>query len=182
MLKVAALYVRTRGPYAYIPGVELWDQARDARLYPGPHPVIAHPPCERWGTYWYRDGSKAPGNDQGCFRAALQSVKRFGGGLEHPRGSLAWARFHLLKPTRGRWTYDLWSQGWVTEVDQVNYGHRALKRTWLFYVGPREPQDLLWASTNPPRLEVELMDKKERELTPIAFARALVQLVRAGHV
>lgn len=46
---IAALYVQTDGVYADIPDVELWDEARDARLYTGPHPVVAHPPCQRWG-------------------------------------------------------------------------------------------------------------------------------------
>ena len=49
--KIAALFVLSNGPYAEVPGVDLWDQARDARRYDGPYRIVAHPPCERWGRY-----------------------------------------------------------------------------------------------------------------------------------
>ncbi len=50
---IAALFVETGGAYFSVPGVDPWDEARDARTYAGPHPVVAHPPCERWGRYWH---------------------------------------------------------------------------------------------------------------------------------
>ena len=48
---IAALFVEKDGAYFGIEGVDPWDISRDARTYPGPHPVVAHPPCERWGRY-----------------------------------------------------------------------------------------------------------------------------------
>lgn len=86
-LRVAALYVETAGPYFGIEGVDPWDQARDARLYDGPYPVVAHPPCQRWGDMWMgsplviaRTGvRKKLGDDGGCFAAALAAVRKFGG-------------------------------------------------------------------------------------------------------
>ena len=42
---IAALFVHKGGAYFGLPDVDPWDEARDARLYPGPHPVVAHPPC-----------------------------------------------------------------------------------------------------------------------------------------
>ena len=45
---IAALYVQKNGCYFGLPDVDPWDEERDARLYAGPHPVVAHPPCARW--------------------------------------------------------------------------------------------------------------------------------------
>jgi len=71
---IAALYVETGGHYFDLEGVDPWDAARDARLYAGPHPVVAYPPCSRWcrlaGLVEARWGHKR-GEDGGCFAAAL---------------------------------------------------------------------------------------------------------------
>ena len=40
---IAALYVETDGAYFGLPGVDPWDEPRDARKYAGPHPVVAQP-------------------------------------------------------------------------------------------------------------------------------------------
>ena len=62
---IAALFVDADGIYAGRPDVDAWDIRRDARTYPGPYPVVAHPPCQRWGRWWWADGSTEPGNDGG---------------------------------------------------------------------------------------------------------------------
>ena len=99
---IAALYVQRDGCYYGIPDVDPWDEERDARLYAGPHPVVAHPPCERWGRYWNGGPSaRVPrklGDDSGCFAAALASVRKWGGVLEHPDGG---ARGHAPNPDHG---------------------------------------------------------------------------------
>jgi hypothetical protein len=132
---VAALYVDPNGAYAGLPDVEVWDEERDARLYAGPWPVVAHPPCNRWGQLarvnHSRWGTKL-GEDGGCFKAALEAVRRFGGVLEHPAHSLAWRTFGLPRPRPGSWQQPFDDDGFVTEVSQVAYGHPARKRTWLY--------------------------------------------------
>lgn len=45
---VAALFVEAGGVYFGLPDVDPWDEECDARTYAGPHPVIAHPPCQLW--------------------------------------------------------------------------------------------------------------------------------------
>ncbi len=146
---IAALFVDGRGVYAGLEGVDVWDEARDARLYAGPWPVVAHPPCNKWSPLAFINQSRLPGyrvgDDGGCFAAALEAVRRFGGVLEHPAGSLAWKRYGLPRPTFGMWDQSLLDSGWTCEVEQGAYGHRARKRTWLYYVGP-EPDDLIWDS------------------------------------
>ena len=143
---IAALFVERGGAYWDLPGVDPWDEQRDARLYTGPWPVVAHPPCARWSPLAYinrrRIAGYEIGEDKGCFASALNSVQRFGGVLEHPAGSLAWARFGLLKPVRGCWVGGPWH--WVTEVDQGRYGHRARKRTWLYAAVQLAPPELDW--------------------------------------
>lgn len=145
---IAALYVQTDGCYANLPGVDLWDEARDARLYPGPWPVVAHPPCTRWCRLAKfveaRHGHKV-GDDGGTFAAALAAVQRWGGVLEHPAFSLAWAAHDLAPPGAYGWTRGLFGPGWVCEVSQAAYGHRAPKLTWLHYCGDAPPPPLDWA-------------------------------------
>jgi hypothetical protein len=139
---IAALFVETGGAYFGLPNVDPWDEARDARLYDGPWPVVAHPPCARWcrlaGLVEARYGKKK-GDDGGCFASALASVRRWGGVLEHPAYSDAWATLGLpVPPSSGGWIGDLFG-GWSCQVEQGHYGHLAPKETWLYAVGCKLP-------------------------------------------
>ncbi len=147
--KVAALFVDPHGCYAGLPGVDVWDETRDARKYAGPHPVVAHPPCSRWcrlaGLVEARWGYKR-GEDAGCFASALNSVRTWGGVLEHPAYTDAWAAFELPIPNRtGGWQRGLCG-GWSCHVEQGRYGHPAKKATWLYAFNVELPQ-LTWGST-----------------------------------
>ena len=109
---IAALYVETNGAYYGLDGVDPWDQVRDARLYDGPHPVVAHPPCQRWGKMWFGQPltvketgqRKTKGSDAGCFAAAMTAVRNFGGVLEHPWGC---SRLGVVRPDGPR------PKGWL---------------------------------------------------------------------
>ena len=197
---IAALFVQTGGSY-YAPElageVDPWDEARDARLYPGPHPVVAHPPCARWcrlaGLVEKRWGHKR-GEDGGCFASALASVRRWGGVLEHPAYSDAWAAHDLnAPPSGGGWVSAGWCGGWTCYVEQHRYGHRAKKATWLYAHGASLPS-LRWglladnASTalvswcgnhvksgeSRPRV-----GKAAASKTPLAFRDALLDMARS---
>lgn len=190
---IAALYVETNGCYFGLPGVDPWDIHRDARLYPGPHPVVAHPPCERWGRF--AEGSMTrkihqTGDDDGCFAAALMAVHHWGGVLEHPAHSKAWSAFGIRPPRQFGWR-QIGENEWTCEVEQGHYGHPARKKTWLYFVGP-EPPDLIWGPA-PQRLPakrlaergyesarrcgvVANMSSRQRQRTPPEFRDLLLSL------
>jgi hypothetical protein len=73
---------------------------------------------------------KIKGDDEGCFAAALAAARKWGGVIEHPWGSHAWARFGLNKPAReGGWITADFEGGWTCCVEQGRYGHYARKPT-----------------------------------------------------
>jgi hypothetical protein len=134
---IAALFVERGGCYFGLPNVDPWDEARDARTYAGPHRVIAHPPCERWGRYWHGSPRKPHqyrmGDDNSCFASALASVRRWGGVIEHPAYSHAWREHGLEAPcSKGGWGCSDDCGGMTCHVEQGHYGHMARKATWLY--------------------------------------------------
>lgn len=151
---IAALYVKTNGSYFGLPGIDPWDEKRDARKYNGPYPVIAHPPCQRWGKMWFGQPlaiskgapHKIKGDDGGCFEHAFRTVRMFGGILEHPEGSHAWEHFGLPHPPReGGWIPT--GLGHTCCIEQGRYGHYARKPTWLYAVGRFSLPELLWGES-----------------------------------
>lgn len=188
---IAALYVETDGAYFGLDGVDPWDEARDARRYAGPLPVVAHPPCQLWGAFapinykrWGGEHNR-PGNDGGCFAAALAAVNRWGGVLEHPAKTRAWAAYGLEKPAGIGWQRS--GLGWVCEVWQSAYGHRANKATWLYYRGRRKPLELRWErpigthqigfhDQRGPEKNKPTLGKREANATPLAFRDELLRL------
>ena len=181
---IAALYIDATGPYAGMAGVDAWDLERDARTFAGPGPVVAHPPCGPWGRYAWKSRE-----DSATAIVAVRQVQRFGGVLEHPAESKLWAALNLPRPgiprvvvgSAGDYTEE------TIEVRQVDFGHRAEKRTWLYIVGrtgqiclppgqPSPPPPPPYRSGRQPRGVLETLSKRERRLTPPAFAEWLVAL------
>lgn len=178
---IAALYVQTGGCYFDLEGVDPWDEARDARTYVGPHPVICHSPCQRWGRYWSGGPSakvrRIKGDDGGCFAAALAAVHRFGGVLEHPEASHAWAAHGLLRPPKaGGWVVADDQGGWTCCVEQGHYGHSARKATWLYARGVDLPS-LRWGrAMGRTRLEPGFHSSEERRAARAAGAKPIKRL------
>ncbi len=197
-LRVAALFVQADGCYADLEYVDAWPEERDARNYDGGMPVVCHPPCQLWGAMapinyarWGGEHNR-PGNDGGCFQSAIDAVNRCGGVLEHPAKTRAWAAHGLIAPVAMGWQ-SLMDGGWVCEVWQSAYGHRANKATWLYYNGKNPPYDLHWNRTvgthqvgfpdqrgkarNKPTL-----GRREVNATPESFRDALLALSLGANV
>lgn len=189
---IAALYVQPGGVYFGLPHVEPWGlPERDARDYAGPWPVVAHPPCARWcrlaGLVEARWGHKR-GDDGGCFAAALAAVRRWGGVLEHPAYTDAWAAHDLTAPPRsGGWTAADYEGGWACHVEQGRYGHVAKKATWLYSVGCKLPS-LRWGPADIGKKswqwygdERAHVTKVEASSTPLEFRDILIAMAESAN-
>jgi hypothetical protein len=203
---IAALFVQTGGSYCNLDGVDPWDEARDARKYAGPWPVVAHPPCQRWGRYSENHPIKGKiaetGDDGGCFAHALMVVREFGGVIEHPKDSKAFVgshSFHLGRPSSSGWVRSWDGIGWICQVEQGHYGHFARKATWL-YAAHCDLPGLIWGRSEQrlPAYAVERYgyakarrigvmaavggkDKTRiREATPSAFRDVLIRIASSA--
>lgn len=201
---IAALFVETGGVYYGLEDVDPWDEERDARDYKGPYPVVAHPPCKRWGRFWHGSPMKPHqyqlGDDNGCFAAALEAVETFGGIIEHPADSHAWDVFGLRRPSFAAHSWTRTRVGWTAYVEQGFYGHVSRKPTWLYAVGIKRLPELRYGRGEQ-RLNQDYLERhgyekarragilgahggggndRKRSATPIAFRDLLLSMVRGG--
>ena len=177
---VVALYVDRRGPYPRL--LRRWyDEERDARTYEGTLPVVAHPPCGPWGLLRHR--CKRP-QDRELAPHAVDVVRRVGGVLEHPRGSLLWDELGLPRPGHLPDVYG----GQTFRVNQVEWGHACVKPTWLYVVGVPEVRRIpmkerkathqIWGSHGSRmyghRTDLRAANATMRRRTPLEFALWLI--------
>lgn len=184
---VAVLFARSDSIYKTFDGVDVWDAERDARLWAGGSPVVAHPPCRAWGRL--RAFANPRHDEKELAIWAVDKVRRYGGVLEHPAHSTLWPAAGLPAPG----ARDAWG-GWTLPVSQNWWGHKAQKNSWLYVVGvvpadmPVMPLVLgeashivsgsgrrLDGSRSKRRPEIT---KAEREHSPVDFALWLVELAR----
>lgn len=184
--RVAVLFVRKDSIYHEM-DVDAWDARRDATNYHGPASIVAHPPCRSWGCL--RKNAKPRPGEKELAPWAVEQIRKWGGVLEHPRGSSLWPHCNLPRPGQGRDQFG----GFTLDVDQHRWGHRAQKRTWLYVCGcnrqdvPAMPIAITTAPcviTNKHGLRAGMpgyrpeVTKKEREATPPAFAAWLISIAQ----
>ena len=124
-------------------------------------------------------------DDEDIPHSAREAIRAWGGVLEHPAESRAFAFHGLPRPIFGAWQRTI-DGDWVTEVNQAAYGHRARKRTWLVYHGDTTPADLDWSPATG-TMQIgrfdklrEVMGKAEALATPPRFRDALLKLAEAA--
>ena len=191
MRPVAVLFARRDSNYKAMPAVDVWDEDRDARNWPGGTPLVAHPPCRLWGKLRQFAKARDPEMERQLARDAVRNVQRFGGVLEHPAESTLWADRGLPTPGRAPDQYG----GWTAQIRQCDWGHKAEKLTWLYIVGvhpddlpdipaPREPTHYIKSNRRgyrPSARKLPHVTHDEREHTPPEMAEWLVAVARKAH-
>lgn len=164
-MTVAALFVREDSVYHKL-GCDCYGIERNALTWPGGSPGVFHPPCRAWGNYatW----AKPRQGEKELALWAMDKVRQFGGVLEHPIASKLWAAAGCGSlGVRDRFG------GVLLPVLQCWWGHRALKKTGLYVVGP--VPELPWADPVASST-IENMGRAERERTPVDLAKWLVEV------
>jgi hypothetical protein len=92
-----------------------------------------------------------------------------------------------MKPTPGGWSRALFGDpGWVAEVAQSAYGHKARKLTWLYYVGSSPPPAIDWRR---PRGSHQIgrfdrikptLSGKAASASPVPFRDLLLSIARSA--
>ena len=174
------LFTDPKSHYRSIPGVDCWDKSRDAKLYTGSHPIVAHPDCGPWSKLRHLSTKQDPE----CGPIAVSLVQQLGGVVEHPQYSRLWDHMGLPKPDQGVDEYG----GRTYFVTQVSYGHKCVKPTWIYCIGIDHDLVLCGVRTGgtpthcvckgPRAMSLPVASKIAKRLTPPAFAEWLVSLAR----
>jgi len=177
---ISVLFAARNSIYKTIPGLDVWDEDRDALKWPGGNPGIFHPPCRLFCAMKHL--STAPIAEKHLAYWSIKQVREWGGILEHPAHSTLWEEKNLPKPGKK----DI--HGFTFSVDQFWFGHPGIKRTWLYICGI-QPKDL-------PDYPIRIGHSKNvfaggsrkyipgsrhsgiRSATPIAFANWLVSVAQ----
>lgn len=186
LIEVAVLFARPDSIYKTLPGCDVWDSNRDARTWGGGAPVVAHPPCRLWGRL--RHFANIVEGEKELAPWAVDQVRRWGGVLEHPAGSLLWKHVPLHLPSQTPDDYG----GWTLSAPQYWWGHKANKATWFYIVGcPPNNLPLIPLKLGDAEYVVQSrkreghrphISKSEREHTPLDLAVWLVEVARrAAH-
>lgn len=165
---ISVLCAQKNSVYKAIPGIDVWDEARDAYFFTGSNPVITHAPCPQWSRMKAFANDKPDEKELAFF--CLNKVIRNGGIFEHPAGSTFFKEAGITK--------NLYS------VDQVWWGFPARKRTYLFFHGCKPLPVPLFNSIPTHVVTISRggfkwpeMKKSERSTTTLSFANWMISSI-----
>lgn len=178
--RIAALFVDADSVYKSISECDCYDAERNALTFRGGMAIVAHPPCRAWCKL-RRWAKPLPGEPE-LATWAVDMVQTCGGVLEHPSASKLWPAKSLPLPNMPPDEFG----GFTLRVEQIWWGHRARKATWLYICGmarkdvPAMPLsfDLPTHSCSSGRDRRPQIRRRERSATPPRFAEWLVSLAR----
>jgi len=113
---ISVLCVNRKTVYRNIPGLDLWDQVRDAYNFAGSNPVITHAPCQQWSRM--KAFARGDQREKDLAFFCLEKVMQNGGIFEHPAGS-SFFKVAGIRPT--------------ISVNQFWWGFPIKKPTWLYF-------------------------------------------------
>lgn len=176
MRTVAVLCAARKSVYHGMPDVEVYDQARDARTFPGGMPIVAHPPCSGWSAMCRHQAKPEPGDmELGLWCA--DRLRECGGVLEQPAFSHLFAEAGLPYPGQA------FGDVWTAEVWQAWWGYSMRKKTWLAFCRVDQSSVVFPMRLHPrggDRRTEQVMSRQQRSATPLAFAEWLVAIARTA--
>ncbi len=192
MRTVAILCAAKKTAYRDIPGLEIYDEARDARTFQGGMPVVAHPPCRYWLPHGFGTIARAAVTPEKIKAEkelgflCVKHVLECGGILEQPARSLLWKEGGLPVPGLAQSP-----DSFALHVWQAWWGMPVKKGTWLYFRGINQ-----FAIDIPFCLHAKGADKKwyrnpfgghaertrQSSHTVPAFAQWLVALARTARI
>jgi len=173
---ITILCAKKNSLYKTIPGLDVWDEDRDAYFFTGSNPVITHAPCAQWSRMNAFSNPDTDAKELAFF--CLNKVIRNGGIFEHPAGS---SFFKEAGVTRN-----------IYSVDQSWWGFPARKRTYLFFhkCKPLAFPVLQYVPTHVVAVSSKLgphqrslrteLSKSQRSTTVVPFAQWMIDCIKSA--
>jgi len=167
---ITVLCANKNSIYKQIPGIDVWDQVRDAYYFYGSNPVITHAPCAQWSRMKAFANYDTDAKELAFF--CLKHVVRNGGIFEHPAGSSFFKEAGIEKN--------------VYSVDQSWWGFPASKKTYLFFSKCKPapmpiftpPPVFTFFGPNQDRTGKKEMPKSQRSKTVLPFAQWMIDCIK----
>lgn len=157
---ISILCVARKSNYFNIPDLDLWTEERNAYLFNGNNPIIAHPPCAQWSKM--RAFSRPDKVAKNLALFCWEYVNQNGGCLEHPQGS---ALFKYVGANRSQ----------IVSINQNWFGFPSRKTTYIYFA-KCEPERYPLSFDRPLRTTTSL-HSKDRSIMPLMMCKWLVHSV-----